>query len=63
MIADVAAGAGDIRVDTDNADVGAFLLGQGFEKRSGGCTLMVRGDADVPGDRSRYFAPASHALG
>jgi hypothetical protein len=63
MIADVAAGAGDIRVDTDNADVGTFLLGQGFEKRSGGCTLMVRGAADVPGDRSRYFAPASHALG
>lgn len=63
MIADVAVGAGQVRVDTDNADVAAFLLGQGFEKRSGGCTLMVRGAADVPGDRSRYFAPASHALG
>jgi hypothetical protein len=63
MIADVAVGAGEVRVDTDNDDVGAFLLGQGFEKPSGGCTLMVRGAADVPGDRSRYFAPASHALG
>ncbi|WP_434448759.1 hypothetical protein [Lentzea sp. E54] len=63
MIADVSAGAGEVRVDTDNADVAAFLVGQGFEKRTGGCTLMVRGTADVPGDRSRYFAPASHALG
>lgn len=63
LIADVAVGAGQVRVDTDNADVGAYLLEQGFEKRTGGCTLMVRGAANVPGDRSRYFAPASHALG
>ncbi|MFD4643217.1 GNAT family N-acetyltransferase [Lentzea sp. NPDC058436] len=63
LVADMAAGAGDVRVDTDDADVAAFLLGQGFEKRAGGCRLMVRGAADVPGDRSRYFAPASHALG
>ena len=63
MIADVAAGAGRVRVDTDSAEVGAFLVERGFEKRSGGCTLMVRGADDVPGDRSRYFAPASHALG
>ncbi|MFI6100195.1 hypothetical protein ACIA8G_32005 [Lentzea sp. NPDC051213] len=63
MIADVAAGAGEVRVDTGAADVAAFLLGQGFEARNGGCALMVRGAADVPGDRSRYFAPASHALG
>lgn len=63
MIADVATGAGRVRVDTDNAEVGAFLLGQGFEQRNGGCTLMVRGAVDVPGDRSRYLAPASHALG
>lgn len=63
LIVDVAVGAGQVRVDTGNEDVGAFLLGQGFEKRDGGCTLMVRGAADVPGDRSRYFAPASHALG
>lgn len=63
MIVDVAAGAGVVRVDTGDADVAAFLLGQGFEAGSGGCTLMVHGAADVPGDRSRYFAPASHALG
>ncbi|MFD9704299.1 GNAT family N-acetyltransferase [Lentzea sp. NPDC059081] len=63
LIADVAAGAGQVRVDTDNIEVGAYLLDRGFEKRSGGCTLMVRGADDVPGDRSRYFAPASHALG
>lgn len=63
MIADVAAGAGRIRLDTSDPDVAAFLLGQGFEQRDGGCTLMVRGADDVPGDRSRYFAPASHALG
>ncbi|MFJ5992176.1 GNAT family N-acetyltransferase [Lentzea sp. NPDC092896] len=63
LIADLASGSGRVRVDTDNAEVGAFLLGQGFEQRTGGCKLMVRGAADVPGDRSRYFAPASHALG
>ncbi|WP_143138821.1 GNAT family N-acetyltransferase [Lentzea waywayandensis] len=63
MIADMASGAGRVRVDTDNADVSTFLLGQGFEQRTGGCKLMVHGAADVPGDRSRYFAPASHALG
>ncbi len=63
LIADVAAGAGQVRVDTDSVDVGAFLLERGFEKRTGGCTLMVRGAEHVPGDRSRYFAPASLALG
>lgn len=63
MIADLAAGGGRVRVDTDDAEVAAFLLGQGFEKRNGGCRLMVMGAEDVPGDRSRYFAPASHALG
>lgn len=63
MIADVAAGAGPVRVDTGDAGVAAFLLKQGFELRDGGCRLMVRGADDVPGDRSRYFAPASHALG
>ncbi|MEV6241211.1 GNAT family N-acetyltransferase [Lentzea sp. NPDC051838] len=68
MIADVAAcsgqfRAGQVRVDTDNADVGAFLVERGLEKRTGGCSLMVRGAAHVPGNRSRYFAPASHALG
>ncbi|WP_170155284.1 GNAT family N-acetyltransferase [Lentzea atacamensis] len=63
MISDVAVGAGQVRVNTDNAEVGAFLLEQDFEKLGGGCTLMVRGAANVPGDRSRYFVPASHALG
>jgi hypothetical protein len=63
MITDVAVGAGQVRVDTDNARVGAFLLKRGFEQGGGGCTLMVRGADRVPGDRSRYFAPASHALG
>ncbi|HEX7302745.1 GNAT family N-acetyltransferase [Lentzea sp.] len=63
LVSDVAAGAGPVRVDTDSADVGAYLLERGFEARNGGCTLMVRGADDVPGDRSRYFAPASHALG
>ncbi|WP_154697050.1 GNAT family N-acetyltransferase [Lentzea guizhouensis] len=63
MIADVAAGAGRVRVDTGDADVAAFLREQGFEVGGGGCTVMVRGADDVPGDRSRYFAPASLALG
>ncbi|MFD5824836.1 GNAT family N-acetyltransferase [Lentzea sp. NPDC060358] len=63
LVADVTAGAGRVRVDTGSAEVGAYLLDRGFEKRAGGCTLMVRGADDVPGDRSRYFAPASHALG
>jgi hypothetical protein len=63
MIADVAAGAGPVRVDTDDREVAAFLRGWGFEQGGGGCTLMVRGADNVPGDRSRYFAPASHALG
>jgi hypothetical protein len=63
LIADVAANAGQVRVDTDSAELAAFLVGRGFEKRDGGCALMVRGAEDVPGDRSRYFAPASHALG
>ncbi|SDH38019.1 Acetyltransferase (GNAT) domain-containing protein [Lentzea fradiae] len=61
LVSDVATGR--VRVDTGDADVGAYLLEQGFEKRTGGCTLMVRGADDVPGDRSRYFAPASLALG
>jgi hypothetical protein len=63
MIADVAAGAGEVRVDTGDPDVAAFLLGQGFEVRDGGCVLMVHGAADVPADRTRYFVPVSHALG
>ncbi|GLY53708.1 GNAT family N-acetyltransferase [Lentzea sp. NBRC 102530] len=63
LIADVAAGRGEVRVDTDDADVAAYLTGHGFEARPGGCVLMVRGVENVPGDRSRYFAPASHALG
>lgn len=61
LISDVA--TGNVRVDTGNADVGAYLLERGFEKRTGGCALMVRGADGVPGDRSRYFAPASLALG
>ncbi|MGZ3147783.1 hypothetical protein ACVDFE_38520 [Lentzea chajnantorensis] len=63
MLVDVAAGAGRVRVDTGDAEVAAFLRGRGFEQGGGGCTLMVCGADDVPGDRSRYFAPASHALG
>ena len=63
LLADVTAGRGDVRVDTGSADVAAFLLGNGFGKIEGGCTLMVHGAANVPGDRARYFAPASHALG
>ncbi|WP_157529569.1 GNAT family N-acetyltransferase [Nocardia sp. NRRL S-836] len=63
LVADLAAGAGRVRVDTGDPEVAAFLRGRGFEEGGGGCTLMVRGADDVPGDRSRYFAPASHALG
>ncbi|WP_394613020.1 GNAT family N-acetyltransferase [Lentzea sp. JNUCC 0626] len=63
LVADMAAGRGEVRVDTDDADVAAYLTGHGFEERPGGCVLMVAGAANVPGDRSRYFAPASHALG
>jgi len=63
LIADMAAGRGEVRVDTDSADVADYLVGRGFEERPGGCVLMVHGAADVPTDRSRYFAPASHALG
>jgi hypothetical protein len=62
IIKDVAAGAGTARVDTNDPDVTAFLLERGFELR-GGCSLMVHGVDDVGGDRSRYFAPASLALG
>ncbi|HUQ59524.1 GNAT family N-acetyltransferase [Lentzea sp.] len=62
MIADVAAGAGQVRVDVSGQDVAEFLLSRGFEVR-GGCALMVRGVEDVGGDRARYFAPASLALG
>ncbi|SEQ61655.1 hypothetical protein SAMN05216188_10440 [Lentzea xinjiangensis] len=62
IIVDVAAGAGRVRVDVTGQDVAKFLLSRGFEVR-GGCTLMVRGVEDVGGDRARYFAPASLALG
>jgi hypothetical protein len=62
IIADVAAGAGPVRVDASDPDVMAFLLERGFEVR-GSCALMVHGTDDVGGDRSRYFAPASLALG
>jgi hypothetical protein len=62
MISDVVAGRGWVRVDTVDADVAAFLEANGFEK-AGGCAVMVRGAKNLPGDRSRYFAPASLALG
>jgi hypothetical protein len=62
LISDVVAGGGRFRVDTDDADVAAFLLANGFEARKG-CALMVYGATTLPGDRSRYFAPASLALG
>ncbi|SMD15954.1 hypothetical protein SAMN05660733_04947 [Lentzea albidocapillata] len=62
IIADVAAGAGPSRVDVSDPEVAAFLLGKGYEVR-GGCALMVHGVDDVGGDRGRYFAPASLALG
>jgi hypothetical protein len=62
IIADVAAGAGPSRVDVSDPDVTAFLSGEGYEVR-GGCALMVHGVDDVGGDRGRYFAPASLALG
>ncbi len=62
MIVDVAAGAGRVRVDVSDQDVAEFLLSRGFEVR-GGCALMVHGVEDVGGDRGRYFAPASLALG
>lgn len=62
IIADVAAGAGPSRVDVSDPDVEAFLLSKGYEVR-GACALMVHGVDDVGGDRRRYFAPASLALG
>ena len=62
MISDVVAGGDRFRVDTDNSDVAAFLQANGFERRKG-CTVMVHGATTLPGDRSRYFAPASLALG
>ncbi|MDX8035068.1 GNAT family N-acetyltransferase [Lentzea sp. BCCO 10_0856] len=62
IIVDVAAGAGPSRVDVSDPDVAAFLLDEGYEVR-GGCALMVHGVDDVGGDRARYFAPASLALG
>ncbi|MFS8103760.1 GNAT family N-acetyltransferase [Lentzea alba] len=62
LISDVVAGGGPFRVDTDDADVTAFLLANGFETHTG-CALMVHGATTLPGDRSRYFAPASLALG
>lgn len=62
MISDVVAGGTPFRVDTDDADVAAFLRANGFDTDKG-CSLMVYGATTVPGDRSRYFAPASLALG
>lgn len=62
IIADVAAGAGPSRVDVSDPNVEAFLLDKGYEMR-GACALMVHGVDDVGGDRTRYFAPASLALG
>jgi hypothetical protein len=62
MISDVVAGRGSIRVDTVDDDVAAFLKDNGFETRKG-CAVMVHGAKTLPGDRSRYFAPASLALG
>ncbi|MCP2248998.1 Acetyltransferase (GNAT) family protein [Lentzea aerocolonigenes] len=62
MISDVVAGRGPFRVDTVDADVAAFLKDNGFETRYG-CAVMVHGAKTLPGDRSRYFAPASLALG
>jgi hypothetical protein len=62
IIDDVAAGAGPVRVDVSDPDVAKLLVSRGFEVR-GGCALMVHGVDDVGGDRGRYFAPASLALG
>lgn len=62
LISDVVAGGERFRVDTDDADVAAFLLANGFAERHA-CALMVYGATTLPGDRSRYFAPASLALG
>lgn len=62
MISDVTAGGGRFRVDTGDRDVAAFLVANGFEERIG-CTLMAHGMTKLPGDRSRYFVPASLALG
>jgi hypothetical protein len=62
MVSDVVAGGVRFRVDTDNSDVAAFLRANGFERHKG-CTVMVHGTTTLPGDRSRYFAPASLALG
>ncbi|MGW6933118.1 GNAT family N-acetyltransferase [Lentzea sp. NPDC054927] len=62
IIVDLAAGAGPSRADVSDPDVAAFLLDKGYEVR-GSCALMVHGVDDVGGDRARYFAPASLALG
>ncbi|NGY62656.1 GNAT family N-acetyltransferase [Lentzea sp. NEAU-D13] len=62
MISDVVVGEQSFRIDTTNADVAAYLLAGGFEPRKG-CSLMVYGATEAPGDRSRYFTPASLALG
>ncbi|MET9626173.1 GNAT family N-acetyltransferase [Lentzea sp. NPDC006480] len=62
MISDVAAGAGPVRMDVIGQEVADFVCANGFENY-GGCALMIRGATAPPGDRSRYFAPASWALG
>jgi hypothetical protein len=62
LISDVVATGENFRVDTGDADVAAFLLASGFEARKD-CALMVYGAKTLPGDRARYFGPASLALG
>ncbi|GLZ33984.1 acetyltransferase [Lentzea sp. NBRC 105346] len=60
LIAQVA--DGDVRVHIDNNWLGHHLDVRGLTPGVS-CDLMVRNADEVPGDRSRYFAPVSMALG
>jgi GNAT superfamily N-acetyltransferase len=63
LINDLAVGADtQIRVDAQDAALGAWLNDRGVVPRSP-VHLMVRGADNLPGDRARLYAPMMQALG
>jgi hypothetical protein len=64
LISDAAAAAnGPAKVHLADDWVAHHIGVRGLDSVGSSCDLMVRNADDVPGDRSRYFAPASMALG
>lgn len=63
LVNDLAVGTDTrIRVDVQDAELGAWLTERGVEPRFP-VHLMVRGADNLPGDRARLFAPMMQALG